>query len=40
VQAYYIQSFPCKLNACRRRVREAVASKEALSGDLMEIEVM
>jgi hypothetical protein len=27
-----LASFPCKLNTFRKRVREAVTSKEALSG--------
>jgi hypothetical protein len=29
-------SFPCKLNSFRKRVREAVTSKEALGGVGME----
>jgi hypothetical protein len=28
-----LASFPCKLNTFRKRVREAVTNKEALSGD-------
>jgi hypothetical protein len=29
-----LASFPCKLNTSRKRVREAVTSKEALGGGL------
>jgi hypothetical protein len=31
-----LAAFPCKLKTFRKRIREAVTNKEALSGDRME----